>query len=103
MSRCRGGGSRRENRDTSDIIRLKTQTQIDDEAAAWTWRADAGELSPAERGRLEAWLREDVRHRRTFEELSRTWTALDGLSERPREYDKVAAFARVERGACWRP
>ncbi|MGB6485472.1 MAG: FecR domain-containing protein [Steroidobacteraceae bacterium] len=81
----------------SDIVRLKTQTQIDDEAAVWTWRADAGELSPAERGRLEAWLREDVRHRRTFEELSRTWTALDGLSERPRQYDKVAAFARVER------
>lgn len=81
----------------SDIVRLKTQTQIDNDAAVWTWRADSGELSAAERGQLEAWLREDVRHRRTFEELSRTWAALDRLSERPRDDEKVAASARQER------
>jgi transmembrane sensor len=77
----------------SEIVRLKTQTQIDNEAAVWTWRADCGELSAAERERLEAWLHADVRHRRTFEELSRTWSALDRLSQRARD-EKFAAFAR---------
>ncbi len=81
----------------SDIVRLKTQTQIDNEAAVWTWRADSGELSAAERGRLEAWLREDVRHRRTFEELTRTWTALDCLSEHAADDDQVVPFARPQR------
>ncbi|MDE2051809.1 MAG: DUF4880 domain-containing protein, partial [Gammaproteobacteria bacterium] len=65
----------------SEIVRLKTQTQIDNAAAVWTWRLDSGELEAAERGELEAWLRADVRHRRTFEELSRTWSALDRLAQ----------------------
>jgi transmembrane sensor len=81
----------------SDVVRLKTQTQIDNEAAVWTWRADSGELSAAERDRLEGWLREDVRHRRTFEELSRTWTALDRLSERKPDAERNARFARPQR------
>ncbi len=69
----------------SDIVRLKTQTQIDNEAAEWTWRLDAGELTAAEQGRLEAWLREDARHRGAFEELKRTWRLLDQLTVSPRE------------------
>jgi transmembrane sensor len=81
----------------SDIIRLKTQTQIDNEAAVWTWRADAGELSAADRDRLDVWLREDVRHRRTFEELNRTWIALDRLSERAPDDGIVAAPVRQKR------
>ena len=81
----------------SHVVRLKTQTQIDNEAAVWTWRADSGELSAAERDRLEGWLREDVRHRRAFEELSRTWTALDRLSERKPDAERVALFARPQR------
>lgn len=93
----------------SDVVKLKTQTQIDNEAAVWTWRADSGELSAAERGRLEAWLRADSRHRRTFEELSRTWTALDLMSERTPDEEPVAALTRpgrpnflaAARGAKW--
>jgi transmembrane sensor len=81
----------------SDIVRLKTQTQIDNEAAVWTWRTDSGELSDADRSRLEAWLREDVRHRRTFEELGRIWTALDRLSERARDEENTAAFPEPRR------
>lgn len=80
----------------SEIVRLKTQTQIDNEAAVWTWRLDSGELTSAERGRLEAWLREDVRHRRTFEELSHTWSALGHLSEAAHE-EKIAVFAPPQR------
>jgi ferric-dicitrate binding protein FerR (iron transport regulator) len=76
----------------SEIVRLKTQTQIDDEAAVWTWRLDSGELTAAERGELEAWLRVDYRHRRTFEELGRTWSALDRLAKLAGDA-KIAAFA----------
>lgn len=66
----------------SDIVKLKTQTQIDNEAAVWTWRLDRGELTAAERGCLEEWLRTDSRHRNAFAELGRTWSALDGLAAR---------------------
>ena len=75
----------------SDIVRLKTQTQIDNEAALWTWRLDSGELTAAEQGRLQAWLREDARHRRSFEELSRTWSALDRLGRSEPGDERVAA------------
>ena len=79
----------------SDIVRLKTQTQIDNEAAVWTWRLDRGELAPADRERFEAWLRTDDRHRRTFEELRGTWSLLDRLAERPWD-EKLAGFTRQQ-------
>ncbi|MBW4051554.1 MAG: DUF4880 domain-containing protein [Proteobacteria bacterium] len=77
----------------SDIVRLKTQTQIDSEAAVWTWRLDAGGLTAAEQGQLEAWLHEDARHRGAFEELKRAWSLLDRLAERP-QGEAAAALAR---------
>lgn len=67
----------------SEIVRLKTQTQIDNEAAIWTWRLDSGPLTPAEQGQLDAWLRLDYRHRHTLDELRSTWSMLDRLAERP--------------------
>jgi transmembrane sensor len=69
----------------SDIVKLKTQTQIDNEAALWTWRLDAGELPQAEQRQLEAWLREDARHRVAFKEVQRTWHLLDRLAPPARE------------------
>jgi len=80
----------------SEIVRLKTRTQIDNEAAVWTWRLDSGELTASERGQLDTWLRADVRHRRAFEELSGTWSALDRLAERAWD-EKIVAFAPHER------
>jgi|SRR6185437_2864392 len=85
----------------SEIVRLKTQTQIDNEAAIWTWRVDSGELSAAARGELETWLRADARHRRTFDELRRTWGLLDRLSERVQD-EKVIPFARPQRRRTFR-
>jgi len=81
----------------SRIVRFKTQTQIDNEAAVWTWRIDSGELGAAARSELEAWLREDSRHRRTFQELSRTWRALDSLSEHAPVDEKIATAAPQHR------
>lgn len=79
----------------NNIVRLKTQTQIDNEAAVWTWRLDSGELTAAERGELDAWLREDARNRRTFEELRQTWCLLEGLSDRQAD-EQLAALMRPE-------
>ncbi|MGH8290177.1 MAG: FecR family protein [Steroidobacteraceae bacterium] len=80
----------------SDIVRLKTQIQIDNEAAVWTWRLDRGGLTEPERRELEAWLRQDFRHRRAFEELGRTWSALDRLAERAQD-EKFSASAPATR------
>ena len=80
----------------SEIVRLKTQTQIDNEAAVWTWRLDSGGLTAAERGELEAWLRADARHRRTFDDMTATWSMLDRLVERPQDA-KIASLARPKR------
>lgn len=79
------------------IVRLKTQTQIENEAAVWTWRLDSGELTAAERGELEGWLREDPRHRLTFRELGRTWSALDRLAQAPRRDEQIGAVALAQR------
>ncbi|HEX3845644.1 MAG TPA: FecR domain-containing protein [Steroidobacteraceae bacterium] len=80
----------------SEIVRLKTQTQIDNEAAIWTWRLDCGPLATAEQDRFDAWLREDYRHRHALAELRRTWSSLDRLAERPPDAQR-AALARPQR------
>ncbi len=82
----------------SEIVRLKTQTQIDNEAAAWTWRLDSGELTAAEREQLESWLREDGRHRSAFDELSRAWSVLGGLAQQPLDA-KATVFPDVARAS----
>jgi transmembrane sensor len=87
----------------SEIVRLKTQTQIDNEAALWTWRLDSGELTAAERGQFESWLREDGRHRSAFEQMSSAWSVLDRLAQQPQDA-KVGVFpdiARTSRRRKW--
>jgi transmembrane sensor len=75
----------------SEIVRLRTRAEIDEEAAAWTWRLDSEAISAADQQAFELWLRQDPRHRRAVEELSKAWEALDGLAEAKRG-DNVAAF-----------
>jgi len=74
----------------SEIVKLRTRAEIDEDAAQWTWRMD-GEVTPADQQAFDAWLRQDPRHRRAFEELSRVWGALDGLAEAKRD-EKIATF-----------
>jgi transmembrane sensor len=78
----------------SEIIRLRTPAEIEDEAAAWVWRLDAEHVSAEDRQAFEQWLRRDLRHRRAFEELGGVWQALDGLATAKRE-EKIATFAEV--------
>jgi len=69
----------------SDVVKLRTRGEIDEEAAAWIWRMESGAVSGADPEEFEAWLRQDPRHRRAVDELSKVWEALDGLTEAQRE------------------
>src|SRR5581483_6194379 len=67
----------------SEVVRLRTRAEIEEEAAAWIWRME--EASQEEdRQAFEAWLRQDPRHRRAVEELTKVWDSLDGLAGTPR-------------------
>lgn len=76
----------------SEIVRLRTLSEIEDEAAAWVWRLDSKNVSGADRQAFEAWIKRDPRHRPAFEELGGVWRQLDALSEAKRE-EKIATFA----------
>jgi transmembrane sensor len=63
----------------SEILKLRTRADIEEEAAQWVWRLDSASTGSAEQAAFDAWLRQDPRHRRAFNELSGVWNALDGL------------------------
>jgi transmembrane sensor len=85
----------------SEIVKLRTRLEIDEEAAVWTWRLDSEEVTAAEQRAFDSWLRQDPRHRRAMDELSKVWNALEGLAEAKRD-EKIAAFATGERPAVRR-
>ena len=68
----------------SDVVKLRTRVEIDEEAATWAWRMDSPQVTPAERQAYEAWLRQDPRNARAAREMSQTWRALDSFAERTR-------------------
>jgi transmembrane sensor len=76
----------------SEILKLRTRADIDEEAAAWIWRMDSAAVAVADRQAFDAWLRQDPRHRLAAAKLSAVWSALDGLTEAKRE-EKIGAFA----------
>ena len=78
----------------SEIVKLRTRPEIDEEAAIWAWRMDSDTVSAADRKAFESWLRRDPRHRRASAELSHVWAALDGLAEAKRD-EKIATFAAL--------
>jgi transmembrane sensor len=66
----------------SEVVRLRTRAEIDEEAATWIWRMESGSAEASEG--FDAWLRQDPRHRRAVEELTKVWNALDSLTESQR-------------------
>jgi len=82
----------------SEIVKLRTRADIDEEAAAWVWRMDSAGTDAADRQAFEAWQRQDPRNRRAVSELSAVWNALDGLAEAKRE-EKIATFANTAQAA----
>jgi transmembrane sensor len=85
----------------SEIVKLRTRAEIDEQAAAWIWRMDSGAAGGADSQAFEAWLRQDPRHRRAVEELSNVWGALDGLAEAKRG-EKIATFTEAAKRATLR-
>src|SRR4030088_1207186 len=77
----------------SEIVKLRTRAEIDEEAAAWIWRMDSTVVAVADRQAFDAWLRQDPRHRRAAAELSAVWGALDGLAEAKRD-EKIGTVAK---------
>jgi transmembrane sensor len=75
----------------SEIVKLRTRPEIEEEAAIWAWRMDSDTVCAADRKAFESWLRRDPRHRRASAELSQVWAALDGLAEAKRD-EKIATF-----------
>lgn len=65
----------------SEIVKLRTRAEIDAEAAVWVWRLDSGASGEADAENFETWLRQDPRHRRAYEELTKVWETLDGLPD----------------------
>ena len=68
----------------SEIVKLRTRAEIEEEAAAWIWRMESGSAATADPEGFDAWLRQDPRHRRAVDELSKVWESLDALAEAPR-------------------
>jgi transmembrane sensor len=86
----------------SDIVKFRTRAEIDEEAALWTWRMDGGAVGAQDREAFDAWLRQDARHRRAFEELARVWKTMDGLGgAKPDE--PLATFAAPHAAAHLSP
>src|SRR5260221_741689 len=78
----------------SEIVKLRTRTDIDEEAAVWVWRMDSAAVAAADRQAFEAWLRHDPRHRRAAAALPAVWTTLDGLADAMRD-EKIATFTNT--------
>jgi transmembrane sensor len=80
----------------SEIVKLRTRAEIDEEAALWIWRMDSAEVTADDRQAFDEWLRQDARHRRAADELSKVWDALNGLAEAKRD-EKIATFTHAAR------
>lgn len=80
----------------SDVLKLRTLAEVEEEAAAWVWRLDDDNVPVQTRSEFEQWLRRDPRHRRAFDELGGVWHALDDLAEAKRN-EKIATFVAEER------
>jgi transmembrane sensor len=76
------------------IVRLRTRAEIDEEAAEWTWRMDRETVTAAEQQAFDGWLKQDPRHRRAYEELTRVWRTLDGLADAKRD-EKIATLTHA--------
>jgi transmembrane sensor len=85
----------------SEIVKLRTRADVEEEAATWIWRLDSADATAADRQAFEAWSRQDPRHRRAATELSAVWGALDGLAEAKRD-EKIATFANSAKRASRR-
>jgi transmembrane sensor len=81
----------------SEVVKLPTLSDVEDEAAAWVWRLDSETVTEVDRQAFETWIRRDVRNRRAFTEFGGVWRQLDELAEAKRP-EKIATFAESPAG-----
>lgn len=87
----------------SEVVKLRTRVEIEEEAATWIWRMEPGSDSGADPTAFEAWLRQDPRHRRAVEELTKVWGALDGLAQAHRPLEVPATHEPTAAPASAQP
>lgn len=71
----------------SQVIPLRTQEIIENEAADWLAKLDSGNLSAGDRGSLREWLAQSPEHASALKELAAIWNDLDYLLN-----DQVQAY-----------
>jgi transmembrane sensor len=76
----------------SEVVKLRTRVEVDEEAAAWAWRMDSPTVTQDERQAYEAWLRQDPRNARAVREMSQVWRSLDVLADAKPD-EKLAGYA----------
>lgn len=79
----------------SDVVRLRTLAEIEEEAAAWVWRMDDPAALDEVRHAFADWIARDARHRQSYDELSKLWRSLDALAEAESE-EKIATLAAAQ-------
>lgn len=79
----------------SDVVRLRTLAEIEEEAAAWVWRLDDPAAPDEVRGAFAEWASRDARHRQAYEELNKVWRSLDALAAAENE-EKLATLAAAQ-------
>jgi transmembrane sensor len=87
----------------SEVVKLRTRAEIEEEAAAWVWRMEAGATAGADPEGFDAWLRQDPRHRRAVDELLKVWESLDALAQGPRMQPLPALTVPLPHEAASRP
>jgi transmembrane sensor len=88
----------------SEVVKLRTRAEIDEEAATWIWRMEGGPAGGADPEGFEAWLRQDPRHRRAVEELSKVWETLDDIAASPlAAVPELPAAEKLRQGTTRRP
>jgi transmembrane sensor len=79
----------------SEVVRLRTLAEIEEEAAAWVWRLDDSAASDEVRRAFADWISRDTRHRPAYDELNKLWRSLDALAEAESE-EKIATLAAAQ-------
>jgi ferric-dicitrate binding protein FerR (iron transport regulator) len=83
----------------SEVVKLRTRVEIDEEAATWAWRMDSPTATPAESQAYEAWLRQNPRNAHAAREMLQVWQGLDALADSKPD-EKFAAFATSQASAA---
>ncbi len=79
----------------SEVVRLRTLAEVEEEAAVWVWRLDDPAATEETWGAFEQWLARDARHRAAYDELRKLWRSLDMLAAAENE-EKIATLTAAQ-------